>query len=91
MPLWITGSASQGQWEARHIAGRQPGPTIVRVMAKQRQQTLGSWEIHDPVAASGVPGLGPGSKWDRNLVNWGLPDLAGASHAVATGGLLPVA
>ena len=56
-----------------------------------RQQTLGSWEIHDPVAASGVPGLGPGSKWDRNLVNWGLPDLAGASHAVATGGLLPVA
>ena len=24
MPLWITGSASQGQWEARHIAAADP-------------------------------------------------------------------
>ena len=54
-------------------------------MANRREQTLGTGEIHDPVAASGVPGLGPGSKWDRNLVNWELPDLAGVSHAVATG------
>ena len=26
MPLWITGSASQGQWEARHIAAGNLGP-----------------------------------------------------------------
>ena len=54
-------------------------------MANRRDQTLGTGEIHDPVAASGVPGFCPRSKWDRNLVNWELPDLAGVSHAVATG------
>ena len=83
--LWVSGSAGQGLREARAYCGRQPGPTIVRVMANRREQTLGTGEIHDPVAASGVPGLGPGSKWDRNLVNWELPDLAGVRHAVATG------
>ena len=57
--LWITGSASQGQWEARHIAAGSLGPTFVRIMANRREQTLGTGEIHDLVAASSFPGFAP--------------------------------
>ena len=85
MPLWITGSASQGQWEARHIAAGSLGTTFVRIMANRREQTLGTWEIHDLVAASSFPGFAPDPSGTAILSTGSCRILGGVSHAVATG------
>ena len=58
-PLWVTGSAVRVCRRQEHIAAGSLGPTIVRVMANRREQTLGTGEIHDRVAASSFPGFAP--------------------------------
>ena len=54
-------------------------PQIVRVMAAHRERPLTTTEIYQHVASSGVAGLDPQAKRDRNLVNRELSDLAGMS------------
>ena len=54
-------------------------PQIVRVMAAHRERPLTTTEIYQHVASSGVAGLDPKAKRDRNLVNRELSDLAGMS------------
>ena len=54
-------------------------PHIVQVMAAHQGRVLTTEEIYELVAASGVAGLNPKAKRDRNLVNRELSDLAGQS------------
>ena len=84
-PLWVTGSAGQGLWEARAYCGRQPGAHHRAGHGESAGADPGHRGDPRPGGRQQLPGFCPGSKWDRNLVNWELPDLAGASHAVATG------
>ena len=62
-------------------------PHILRVMSERQGRPLGTGEIYDLVANTGVPGFDPQAKRDRNLVNRELSDLAGMSphsHSKAT-------
>ena len=66
-------------------------PTIVKVLAENRERPLKTQEIYDLVAGKGVPGFDPRAKRDRNLVNRELSNLAGMSpesHSKSTPQLL---
>ena len=83
--LWVTGSAGQGLREARAYCGRQSGAHHRAGHGESAGADPGHRGDPRPGGRQQLPGFCPRSKWDRNLVNWELPDLAGVSHAVATG------
>ena len=73
------------------MAAESLRPTIVKVMAENRERPLKTQEIYDLVAEKGVPGFDPKANRDRNLVNRELSDLAGKSpdsHSKSTPQLL---
>ena len=77
--------------EVSNMVAESLRPTIVKVMAENRERPLKTQEIYDLVAEKGVPGFDPKANRDRNLVNRELSDLAGKSpdsHSKSTPQLL---